>query len=64
MSEDSELDPEVLADPLADAAEPEIIEVVPEEGSKAVGTFDPFRAYMAEIKKYPTLSREEEHAAR
>jgi RNA polymerase sigma-32 factor len=60
MSEDSELDPEVLADPLADAAEPKIIEVVPEEGSTAVGTFDPFRAYMAEIKKYPTLSREEE----
>ena len=66
---DSELDPEVLADPLEGDDAPAVIDVAPKDASKsalaktgtrAVGTYDPFRLYMAEIKKYPALSREEE----
>ena len=68
--EESELDPEVLADPLEDDTTPDVIDVgadaeppskaTAEAGSRAIGAYDPFRAYMAEIRKYPLLSREEE----
>ena len=66
---DSELDPEVLSDPLEGDESPAVIDVEPEDASKralakagtrALRTTDPFRLYMAEIKKYPSLSREEE----
>lgn len=62
MSRD-ELDPEVLADPLDDdAAEVQVVEaeVVPAADTKLPATTDPFRRYMAELKKYPPLEREEE----
>ena len=67
--EDSELDPEVLSDPLAGDESPAVIDIEPQDASKsalaktgtrALRTTDPFRLYMAEIKKYPSLSREEE----
>ena len=68
--EESELDPEVLADPLEDDTTPDVIDVGADAeppskataaaGSRAIGAYDPFRAYMAEIRKYPLLSREEE----
>ena len=42
---------------------PKILEVeVPDEGaSKALVPFDPLRRYLAEIRRFPVLSREEEH---
>jgi RNA polymerase sigma-32 factor len=72
--EDSaELDPEILADPLEDTeteAAPEIIEppLKPDRDTKALSvppgkglaSYDPFHHYMAELRKYPPLSREEE----
>jgi len=66
---DAELDPKVLSDPLEGTDAPAVIDVEPEEastaalaktGTRAIRSYDPFRLYMAEIKKYPTLSREEE----
>ena len=66
---DAELDPEVLADPLDGDDSPTVVDVEPQDASKAaltktgtraVRSYDPFRLYMAEIKKYPPLSREEE----
>ncbi|MEE8412383.1 MAG: sigma-70 family RNA polymerase sigma factor [Acidobacteriota bacterium] len=66
---DSELDPEVLSDPLEGDESPAVVDIEPEHASKralakggtrAVRSYDPFRVYMAEIKKYPSLSREEE----
>ncbi len=63
MSSDEsvELDPEVLADPVeTDEGEitGEIARPVPEE--RALAPMDPFRRYMAEIRTYPPLTREEE----
>lgn len=70
--EDSaDLDPEILTDPLGDTeteAEPEIIEPPLKADSKALSVpssrslapYDPFHRYMAEVRKYPPLSREEE----
>ncbi len=66
---DAEVDPEVLADPLEGDDAAEVIDVEAEDastsalakaGTRAVRSYDPFRLYMAEIKKYPQLSREEE----
>lgn len=60
-----EVDPEVLADPLDDkasqatATEVEAEVVVP-AGDRALAPVDPFRRYMAEVRRYPPLSREEE----
>jgi RNA polymerase sigma-32 factor len=68
-SKDAELDPEVLADPVEGDDAAAVIDVEAEEASKsalaksgtrALRSYDPFRLYMAEIKKYPPLSREEE----
>ncbi len=65
----ADLDPEVLADPVEDGDNPPTIEAqgpdVSEKalvpiGKRALTPFDPFRRYMAELKKYPVLSREEE----
>jgi RNA polymerase sigma-32 factor len=70
-----ELDPEVLADPLADgdrgaesaagksspAPEAASTALVP-AGERSLAPYDPFRRYMAEIRKYPPLTREEERA--
>jgi RNA polymerase sigma-32 factor len=52
-------------------AEPEVADVVAEVGdggeedaadsSSAVTTYDPLQRYLAEIRRYPLLSREEEH---
>jgi RNA polymerase sigma-32 factor len=59
------IDPEVLIDPLSDHVDDE--EASPGErpsvlpaGDRALVPSDPFRRYLAEIRKYPTLSREEE----
>ncbi len=66
---DAELDPEVLADPLEADDAPTVIDVDTDDATKgslakaesrALRTTDPFRLYMAEIRKYPPLSREEE----
>jgi RNA polymerase sigma-32 factor len=62
-----DLDPEVLADPLGQDT-PETSETGTDGGSEAalvptagaLAPFDPFRRYMAELRKYPPLSREEE----
>lgn len=61
--QDEVLDPEVLADPAASGAEkPDSGKVVEAEvvSAGSLAKYDPFRAYMAELKKYPPLSREEE----
>jgi RNA polymerase sigma-32 factor len=66
-----EVDPEALADPLEDedggrAEDPsagdrpaETTALVSSEG-RALAPADPFRRYLAEVRKYPPLSREEE----
>ncbi len=68
----ADLDPEVLADPLepdrdpedptdplpADAARPST-QLVASTGKSLVPS-DPFRRYLAEIRRYPRLDREEE----
>ena len=63
-----DLDPEVLADPLGDEADAERSSPSGESASTALTAasgpglvaYDPFRRYMAEIAKYPVLTREEE----
>ncbi len=63
-----DLDPEVLADPLGDEADGERSSPPGESASTALTAasgpglvaYDPFRRYMAEIAKYPPLTREEE----
>ena len=66
-----ELAPEVLADPAEatdagpaeDAPEsPAAITALATTGSGQLAPYDPFRRYVAELKKYPPLSREEERA--
>jgi RNA polymerase sigma-32 factor len=68
--EQVELDPEVLADPLEEtkagngsgadrAPGPNPRSLVP-AGDRSLAPFDPFRRYMAEIGRYPPLTREEE----
>ena len=72
--EPAEVDPDVLADPLGEDDSDEI-DVQAEEvepaapaastalapaGKRGLAPFDPFRRYMAELKKYPPLTREEE----
>lgn len=53
-----EIDPAVLADPLEDAARlPARIAV-----ERALVPSDPFRKYLAEARRYPPLTREEEQA--
>jgi RNA polymerase sigma-32 factor len=61
-----DLDPEVLRDPVpdaaddapaADAGEPPALTARPERGLVPI---DPFRRYMAEIRRYPAITREEE----
>ncbi len=70
----ADLDPEVLADPLSEgpSADPEASakkELPGEEttstalvsaGGGSLAPYDPFRRYMAEVRKYPPLSPEEE----
>ena len=65
--DDAELDPEVLADPSAESGDlPVVLDLQVDGGEevsasdRGLATYDPFRRYMAEIKKYPPLSREEE----
>jgi RNA polymerase sigma-32 factor len=70
-----ELDPELLADPLEDeeagtgapasgtgpdgsGATRALVPV----GERGLAPYDPFRRYMAEVRKYPPLDREEEQA--
>jgi len=57
-----ELDPEVLADPVEgveDGTEIEA-EVVPLDTGQSLAKVDPFRRYLADIRRYPLLTREEE----
>jgi RNA polymerase sigma-32 factor len=66
--EPADLDPEVLADPTGeDADEEPLVDDTPDAAlvpasSGAPAPYDPFRAYMAELRRYPPLSREEEQA--
>ncbi|MBD3866647.1 MAG: sigma-70 family RNA polymerase sigma factor [Acidobacteria bacterium] len=54
------LDPAVLADPVDNSnPEPEVKALVP-AGGRGLAPVDPLRAYMAELRKYPPLNREEE----
>jgi RNA polymerase sigma-32 factor len=57
-----ELDPEVLADPLEGVeGEKEIeAEVIPLDTGQSLAKVDPFRRYLAEVRRYPPLTREEE----
>ena len=55
-----DLDPEVLKDPLAGDGEPSAPLPVPAE--RGLVPVDPFRRYLAEIRKYPLLTREDEQA--
>jgi RNA polymerase sigma-32 factor len=70
MSQDdpTDLDSEVLADPLGDEdgdsdaatiVDAETTAIVP-AGETALAPADPFSRYMAEVRKYPLLTREEE----
>ncbi len=62
MSSDEpvELDPAVLADPVGSSdPDPDSRALVP-AGSRALAPVDPLRIYMAEVRKYPPISREEE----
>jgi RNA polymerase sigma-32 factor len=58
------LDPEVLQDPVDEADEkgPPASRTLALTESKALAPADPFRRYLAELRKYPLLTREEEQA--
>jgi RNA polymerase sigma-32 factor len=56
------LDPELLADPVPPAEARREPEALAPAGRGLPERADPFRAYMAEIRRYPPLSREEEAA--
>jgi len=70
MSSDDpvDLDPEVVKDPVPDDESRDIEPAQPEDGGPAPAgstgrdlvPADPFRRYMAEIRRYPPLTREEE----
>ena len=57
-----ELDPEVLADPVEGVENDTEIEaeVVPLDTGQSLAKVDPFRRYLADIRRYPLLTREEE----
>ena len=57
-----ELDPEVLADPVEGVEGDKEIEaeVVPLDTGQSLAKVDPFRRYLADIRRYPLLTREEE----
>ena len=57
-----ELDPEVLADPVEGVEDDKEIEaeVVPLDTGQSLAKVDPFRRYLADIRRYPLLTREEE----
>ena len=58
-----DLDPEVLQDPLAAEEQneegPDSTKLAP-IGGGGLAPYDPFRRYMAEVRRYPPLDREEE----
>jgi RNA polymerase sigma-32 factor len=58
-----ELDPEVLADPVEGVEDDTEVEaeVVPLDTGQSLAKVDPFRRYLADIRRYPLLTREEEH---
>jgi RNA polymerase sigma-32 factor len=53
-----DLDPAVLKDPLSEAGETAAALPVPAE--RGLVAVDPFRRYLAEIRKYPVMTRDEE----
>jgi len=55
-----DLDPEVLADPLDPEPEESEPRALVPAGDRALAPVDPFRRYMAEVRRYPALTREEE----
>jgi RNA polymerase sigma-32 factor len=57
-----ELDPEVLADPVEGVEDDTTIEaeVIPRDTGRSLAKVDPFRRYLADIRRYPVLTREEE----
>ena len=58
----ADLDPEVLADPVEPDRDParSSTQLVPRGTGNTLVPSDPFRRYLAEIRKYPRLDREEE----
>jgi len=65
-----DLDPDVLRDPVADSDTPEAeaseagapAASAPIPAERGLVPVDPYRRYMAEVRKYPTLTREDEQA--
>jgi RNA polymerase sigma-32 factor len=58
-----DLDPEVLRDPVADDDAPdEPAPPVAAPAERGLVPLDPYRRYLLEVRKYPTLTREEEQA--
>jgi len=55
----SELDPEVLQDPLG-TPEPAATRALTPLSGRELAPSDPFRRYLAEVRRYPPLTREEE----
>jgi RNA polymerase sigma-32 factor len=55
--EPPELEPEDVPEPVLDLVQPQS---PPARGSRGLVPSDPFRRYLAEARKYPALSREEE----
>lgn len=57
-----ELDPEVLADPVEGVEDEKEVEaeVIPLDTGQSLAKVDPFRRYLADIRRYPLLTREEE----
>ncbi len=58
--EPAELDPAVLADPLENSDPDPDSKALAPVGGRALAPADPLRVYMAEVRKYPPISREEE----
>ena len=64
-----DLDPEVLKDPVDDAEGPDgmpaedvVATVVPARAERGLAHVDPFRRYLTEARRYPSITREEEQA--
>jgi RNA polymerase sigma-32 factor len=55
----ADLDPEVLVEPVSESAEDDKSQAA-RPADRALVPSDPFRRYLAEIRRYPALTREEE----
>jgi len=59
---DDNIEPPPAALPEIETVIPEALSPEPESASSAVVSYDPLQRYLTEIRRYPLLSREEEHA--